>query len=719
MKINKNDYKKFLLVGFPIVFLLLAFVIVLTNAFSGDSGVKIETGSLKEISTNANTDTKFSYTMVADDKLANLAKPGKDGVIDFLNKLENSKDDAYLPSNFSKNATFIRTESEASNDKRDHYFLTQTLNGKKVFGSYFTVHSKNNTSVYFLSANLTKNTAVEKMNITNDDAKNIALSKAIEEDVEERSYNVYPPEEVVFNRELFGYEDPKNYPTAVIRVESDDDEYLFDKKYYINLTNGEILLIEDLMPSAKQRNVYNCHESASSASCTRDRTEGSSPVADAEVNRSYDILGEIYDYYSTNFSRDSIDGAGLPLNAYVHKILVNSAGQNKCPNASYGGGTMYYCTGLVIEDVTAHEFTHGVTGSTAGLVYQSQSGALNEAISDIFASNFDDNWTIGEGSSLGVIRDMQNPPAVRNGSLGYYPDRLFSQNYYCGYADNEGVHHNSSIPNKAYFLMTDGGTFNGCTVNGIGRTRSQKIMYQALTRYMNSSSNFRHAYTAIVQACDDLYASEAGVCDQVTRALQATEMDQQPAGTMAGPKCSSVTPQTPACAGGGSGPGVTITPFPTTGSGGGTTPGNYKVSGKVYIDTDNSGTFNSGDTPYSGATLDLSDGPKSGSTTTNSSGDYVLADYPSGLYTLTLSILGSKKEEKPVTFGPNAEIDFRIFSSQTEPTIVPKPTIKAGPTIGDGPSPTPTPVPHICEFDPSCTAQKKNLQLCKLICRPK
>jgi hypothetical protein len=238
---------------------------------------------------------------------------------------------------------------------------------------------------------------------------------------------------------------------------------------------------------------------------------------------------------------------------------------------------------------------------------------------------------------------------------------------------------------------------------------------------MTSSANFKTAYKAIVRACNDLYSSDPGVCEQVTKAMQATEMDQQPDGTQSGPKCSGGTAATPACAGTGGGTTVTLTPSPTTtsggGGGGGSGIGKYKVSGKVYIDTDNSGTFNSGDTPYKDATLDLSDGPKTGSSTTNATGDYILSDYPSGLYTLTLSILGSIKETKPVALGPDQNIDFRIFSTLTEPTIVPGPTIKLGPSVVGGP--TPTPIPYICEYDPSCAAQKKNLQLCKLICRPK
>ncbi len=382
---------------------------------------------------------------------------------------------------------------------------------------------------------------------------------------------------------------------------------------------------------------------------------------------------------------------------------------------------MRFCPNLVKRDVAGHEFSHGVIGASVYLDNY-QAGALNEAIADTFGTQLDNNWQMGEGILAKPFRDLSNPPSLTDGPLGTYPDRVFSTSYYCGAADEGGIHHNATIFGKAFYLMTDGGSFNGCEMNGIGRERSGKIIYYALTTHLNDGANFKDMYRAMLAACNDLYVSEPVVCEQVKKALEATEMDQQPDGTQSSPKCSNTAPQAPACAGSGAGPTIPITPSPTGstgGGGGGGTPGNYKVSGKVYIDVNNDSKFDSGDSPYKDAVLDLSDGPKSGSATTNAAGDYTLLDYPSGLYTITLSILGSKKETRPIVLGPDQSIDFRIFSTKTEPTIVAKPTVKVGPTIGDGPTLTPTPVPHICEFDPKCAAQKKNLQLCKLICRPK
>lgn len=209
-------------------------------------------------------------------------------------------------------------------------------------------------------------------------------------------------------------------------------------------------------------------------------------------------------------------------------------------------------------DIIAHELTHGVTQYEAGLVYSYQSGALNEAFSDIFASQVDGNWTMGEGSALGIIRDMSNPPAKGQ------PDRLFSDKYYCSSGDNGGVHKNNGVINKAAYLIADGSIFNSCTISGLGREKMGKINYSALTNYLTSNSNFRAYYNAMNDACKALYGSGSFECQQVDNALKAVEVDQQPGGSSTSPKCSGQTPTTPSCSTSTS-PSPTSAVSPTTG----------------------------------------------------------------------------------------------------------------------------------------------------------
>ena len=135
---------------------------------------------------------------------------------------------------------------------------------------------------------------------------------------------------------------------------------------------------------------------------------------------------------------------------------------------------MVYGEGLrAADDVVGHELTHGVTEFTSGLFYYAESGAINESMSDVMGELIDlgtpsdpdlpaDRWQVGEDLPLGAIRSMSNPPAFGD------PDRMTSPLFVGASGDSHGVHTNSGVNNKAAFLITDGGTFNGQTVVGLG-----------------------------------------------------------------------------------------------------------------------------------------------------------------------------------------------------------------------------------------------------------
>lgn len=113
-------------------------------------------------------------------------------------------------------------------------------------------------------------------------------------------------------------------------------------------------------------------------------------------------------------------------------------------------------------DVVAHEFTHGVTQTSSKLIYNGESGALNEAMSDIFGAAVDrytgasreDTWLVGEdiytpSKSGDALRVLSDP--ARQGDSDYWPTR------YTGSDDNGGVHTNSGIANLAFYLLVEGG----------------------------------------------------------------------------------------------------------------------------------------------------------------------------------------------------------------------------------------------------------------------
>ncbi|WJV30260.1 M4 family metallopeptidase [Rossellomorea sp. AcN35-11] len=219
----------------------------------------------------------------------------------------------------------------------------------------------------------------------------------------------------------------------------------------------------------------------------------------AAVDAHY-YAGQTYDYYLNTHNRNSYDGNGAALKSTVHY------GRNY-NNAFWNGQQMVYGDGdgttfIPLSgalDVIAHELTHAVTDTTADLIYQNESGAINESMSDIFGTlvEFDANnnpdWEIGEdiytpNKSGDALRSMSDP--AKYGDPDHYSVR------YTGTQDNGGVHINSGIGNKAAYLLSQGGTHYGVNVTGIGTAKTGAIYYRALTQYLTPSSNFSQLRSA-------------------------------------------------------------------------------------------------------------------------------------------------------------------------------------------------------------------------------
>lgn len=242
----------------------------------------------------------------------------------------------------------------------------------------------------------------------------------------------------------------------------------------------------------------------------------SDPVAvDAHVNAE-----KVYDYYKNVFGRNSLDNAGMKLNSTVH---VGS----KWNNAAWNGAQMMYGDGdgktfipfSAGLDVVAHEITHGVTEHTAQLEYQNESGALNESLSDIMGAMVDRNdWEVGEDIYTPTITNDSLRSLKDPASQGY-PDHYSKR--YIGSEDNGGVHTNSSINNKAAYLISEGGTHYGVKVEGIGRKATEQIYYRALTNYLTATSNFSMMRQAAIQSATDLYGEKSKEVTAVTKAYDA------------------------------------------------------------------------------------------------------------------------------------------------------------------------------------------------------
>ncbi|PEE39256.1 M4 family metallopeptidase [Bacillus pseudomycoides] len=246
---------------------------------------------------------------------------------------------------------------------------------------------------------------------------------------------------------------------------------------------------------------------------------------DAAAVDAHYYAGVTYDYYKNTFNRNSINDAGAPLKSTVH---YGSNYNNAFWNGSqmvYGDGDGYTFTSLSGGlDVIGHELTHAVTEYSSNLIYQNESGALNEAVSDIFGTlveyydNRNPDWEIGEdiytpGQSGDSLRSMSDP--TKYGDPDHYSKR------YTGSSDNGGVHTNSGIINKAAYLLANGGTHYGVTVNGIGKEKVGAIYYRANTQYFTESTTFSQARAGLVQAAADLYGANSAEVTAVKQSYDA------------------------------------------------------------------------------------------------------------------------------------------------------------------------------------------------------
>lgn len=215
----------------------------------------------------------------------------------------------------------------------------------------------------------------------------------------------------------------------------------------------------------------------------------------------------VYNYYLQTFARKSLDNKNKNLFSAVH---FEKEYNNAFWNGSfivYGDGDGQLFSSLAnCLDVAAHEMTHGVIENTANLIYQNQSGALNESFADVFAVFVDaSNWTIGENCTIaspGYLRNLANP----NDGLSSQPAKMSDYRYLPNTenGDNGGVHVNSGIPNRAAYLLAEGLSAEGLGTS-VGIAKAEQIYYRALNYYISSSSRFVDVRRALIQSAEDLY----------------------------------------------------------------------------------------------------------------------------------------------------------------------------------------------------------------------
>ena len=212
------------------------------------------------------------------------------------------------------------------------------------------------------------------------------------------------------------------------------------------------------------------------------------------------------------------------------RVGLTVFGEGLPPNVLFRGQQWNFLSGAL--DIVAHELAHAVTDFTSALLYMDESGALNEAFSDIIGVGVEfyaetlyrdgagvADYLIGEDViEPGGIRSLADPQ--RFGDPDHYRLRFL------GLADNGGVHTNSLIPGHAYYLAIEGGTnrVSGLAVSGVGsenREQMEQVFYRAFTVLMTPDADFAAARAATIQSARDLYGAGSAAELAVTQAWTA------------------------------------------------------------------------------------------------------------------------------------------------------------------------------------------------------
>jgi hypothetical protein len=259
------------------------------------------------------------------------------------------------------------------------------------------------------------------------------------------------------------------------------------------------------------------------------RSDGDPPAGDLAVDESFDSSGQVLDLFQSQFGRRSIDGQGGTVSITVHY-------GRDYDNAFWDGTQLVFGDGdgQIFErftkpmDVMAHEFSHGVTQFTIGLAYQDQPGALNESISDVFASMakqrilgqtaVEADWLIAEGLfkpgiNARALRSMKEPgTAYDDPQIGKDLQVGSMADYVHTYEDSGGVHINSGIPNRAFALAS-------LEIGGASWEKPGQVWYDALVNgQLSSQAGFEDFAHATLSSAGRLFGNDPSIAEKIRAA---------------------------------------------------------------------------------------------------------------------------------------------------------------------------------------------------------
>lgn len=239
-----------------------------------------------------------------------------------------------------------------------------------------------------------------------------------------------------------------------------------------------------------------------------------------------------FDFYYSKFGRNSYDNYGSSIVSYVNFKKYIDGIFTDWPNASWSESTHKISFGrhkngnpIVSLDVAAHELTHGVTQFTSGLIYERESGAIDEGMSDVFAVCIENEyktnseiWKIGEEVTVNGYRNLSNP------SCKYYHGHRWEDTNQTPTDENDycGVHTNSGVFSYWFYLISVGGPgYNESglyyPVQGIGLDNAIQICYLMNASFLTSNATYNDAKISSYLAAQALGFGD-DIIDQLRKA---------------------------------------------------------------------------------------------------------------------------------------------------------------------------------------------------------
>lgn len=442
----------------------------------------------------------------------------------------------------SNGITFIKLESKTDKIGMMHEKYQQYYNGIPVEFGIYKVHSKKQSlssinGDFYPIKEISTTPSISVLNAVSKAKQHVNAEKYIETS-EEPTLVIFPKIDEINKTNRLAYKldiyAEKPFYRADVYVDAQTGEVLFEnnKLHQIDvpatgttLYNGvQNFTVEQIGGSYRLRQT-----SSGNGIQTFDAINGlglanaediTSTTTDFSVNpiatQAHWGAEQAYDYYDQKHGRNSYDD-----NGGIIKTYINFGNASSLANAYWSGSEMVFNDGnldntlghMVALDVIGHEFSHGVVQHSAGLIYSYQPGAINESFADIFGEMIENHaqqgtndWLCGADVHItnDAFRSMSDPKSKN------HPDTYLGQYWETSSNDDFGVHINSGVQNKWFYLLSQGGTgtndnnFN-YSVTGIGTTKAAEIAYRNLTVYLTPNSNFFDARAGAIQSAIDLY----------------------------------------------------------------------------------------------------------------------------------------------------------------------------------------------------------------------